>query len=54
MNLEEAYTEGTCKLGTTEAQVAELQFRNPAMEQEELILFSLTKIGKLYTSVESV
>ena len=24
MNLEEAYTEGTCKLGTAEARVAEL------------------------------
>ena len=43
LNLEDSYTEGTCKLGTAEARAAELQFCDPAMEQEELIIFSLTK-----------
>ena len=52
MNLEDSYTEGTCKLGTAEAIAAELQFRDPAMEQEELILLSLTKTEKLYTNVQ--
>ena len=52
LNLEEAYTKRTCKLGTAEAKVAELQFRDSVMEQEELILFSLTKTEKLYTNVE--
>ena len=37
LNVEEAYT---CKLGSTGAQVAELQFRNQSMEQEKFILFA--------------
>ena len=52
LSLEDSYTERTCKLGADEAQAAELQFRDEAMEQEEFILFSLTKAKKIYTSVE--
>ena len=41
--VQDNYAEGTCKLGTEEARLAELQFHDQAMEQEEFILFSLTK-----------
>ena len=50
LSLEDSYTEGTCKLGTAKTQAAELQFWDQAMEQEEFILFSLTKAEKLYTT----
>ena len=50
--MEEEYTNATCKLGKTEARAAELQFRDQLMEQEEFILFILTKAEKLYTAVE--
>ena len=52
LSLEDSYTEGTCKLGADEAQAVELQFRDQSMEQEEFILFSLTKAEKIYTLVE--
>ena len=54
LNVEEKYTKETYKLGSAEAWVAELQFRDQSMEQEEFILFSLTKAEKLYTTVEWV
>ena len=50
--MEEEYTNATCKLGKTEAQVTDLQFWDQAIEQEEFIFFSLTKVEKLYTIVE--
>ena len=52
LNVGEAYTKETCKLGSTKAWVAELQFWDQSMEQEEFILLSLTKKEKLYTNVE--
>ena len=52
LNVEEKYTKETYKLGSAEAWVAELQFRDQSMEQEEFILFSLTKTEKLYTTVK--